>query len=752
MTVLPYGDAQSLTWIEANGHDIAAVLVEPVQSRHPALQPQAFLQKLRALTEASGSALVFDEIVTGFRVNLGGMQAVFGVKADLATYGKVVGGGMPIGILAGKARFMDALDGGMWRYGDDSVPEIAPTFFAGTFVRHPLALAAARSVLLHLKAEGPALQERLAARMGRLVDTLNRDLERRGLAARAEGYSSWFYINFSTEGALASLFWPQMRALGVHVQEGFPCFLTTAHSDADIAAIESAFVSALDALEAGGILEAARPLDVLESAPLTESQLEILVAAQMGDDASCAFNESISIALGGEIDPAALAAAVNAVIARHDALRGYLGRDDERMHFLPSLDLKIEPLDYSGERDPDAALGAIVAADARTPFDLWTGPLVRAALVRLAPNRHVLLFTAHHIICDGWSMNIILNDLATHYRRARAGQPTFLSAAPKFSQYARAEATANGAQSGDLAYWTALYEDLPVLADLPVDRQRPALRSYAGTTYSTRFDAGLLAALKRTGATHGTTLFSMLFAALQTVLGRLTNMADIVIAVPVAGQPVGDESELVGHCVHMLPFRAPLAWNAPFGAHVQATAQRLLDGFDHPHCTYGTLVRALPLLRVANRLPLTEVQFNLERLRDDLDFGGPVAKVTPNAKAAVNFDIFVNVTESAAGLRIDCDYNTDLFDGSTIHRWMMHYQRILEGICTAPETPLSALPVLSAEQEHFVLDAVNESAAPYPSESCIHDLFKTQTAKTPGAIACVDGGGTTSYADLDARS
>lgn len=752
MAVLPYGDPQSLAWIEANGHGVAAVLVEPVQSRHPELQPQAFLQKLRALTEASGSALVFDEIVTGFRVHPGGMQAVFGVKADLATYGKVVGGGMPIGILAGKARFMDALDGGMWRYGDDSVPETAPTFFAGTFVRHPLALAAAKSVLLHLKAEGPALQERLATRMARLVETLNRDLKRRGLATRAEAYSSWFYINFAADGALASLFWPQMRALGIHVQEGFPCFLTTAHSDADIAAIESAFTSALDALEAGGILGAERSAGTVTSAPLTEPQLEILVAAQMGDDASCAFNESISVALDGEIDPAVLATSVNAVIARHEALRGHLGRDDERMHFLASLELQLELWDFSHERDPDTALAALVAADARTPFNLWTGPLVRTALVRLAQDRHVLLFTAHHIVCDGWSTNVILSDLATHYRLARAGQPTLLPPAPSFSQYAHAEAAANDSRSGDLDYWTALYEDLPVLADLPVDRQRPASRSYAGATYSTRFDAGLLASLKRTGATHSTTLFSVLFTALQTVLGRLTNTADIVMAVPVAGQPIDDEPELVGHCVHMLPFRAPLVWNAPFGTHVRTAAQHLLDGFDHPHCTYGTLLRALPLLRVANRLPLTEVQFNLERLRDDLDFGGPLATITPNAKAAVNSDVFVNVAESAAGLRIDCDYNTDLFDEATIRRWIMNYRRILEGICAAPETPLSALPVLSTEQEHFVLDVVNDSAAPYPSESCIHDLFKAQAAKTPSAIACVDGAGTMSYADLDARS
>ena len=139
--------------------------------------------------------------------------------------------------------------------------------------------------------------------------------------------------------------------------------------------------------------------------------------------------------------------------------------------------------------------------------------------------------------------------------------------------------------------------------------------------------------------------------------------------------------------------------------------------------------------------------------RDALDFGGPAAKVTPNAKAAVNFDIFVNVIESGAGLRIDCDYNTDLFDEATIARWMTHYRRILEGICAAPETPLSALPVLSAEQERFVLDVVNDSAAPYPARK-LHprSVRGQQAAKTPDAVACIDGAGAMSYAELDRQS
>ena len=763
MTVLPYGNPQSLDWIEANGHDIAAVMVEPVQSRHPALRPVAFLKRLREITEAKGAALVFDEIVTGFRTHQGGAQALFGIRADLATYGKVVGGGMPVGILAGKARFMDALDGGAWRFGDESVPEVAPTFFAGTFVRHPLVLAATKSVLQHLKAQGPALQENLAARMGGLVERLNGSLERRGLATRAEGFSSWFYVNFATEHPLASLFWPQMRLLGIHVQEAYPCFLTTAHSDADLAAIEDAFETALDALEAGGILEEARraakptalaasDVTALESAPLTEPQLEILTAAQLSDEASCAFNESISITLEGDIDIDALTVALDAVVARHQALRGRVGRTDERMHFAPSLALAPPLVDLSRDADPQAKLSALLAADARQPFDLWAGPLARATFVRMATDRLVVLFTAHHIVCDGWSVNLILNDLAALYRQLRAGEKAVLPPAPGFSTYALRQASSKDLPKADLRYWVSLFDDVPSLPDLPTDRPRPAQRSYAGATYSTQLDSKLLASLKKTAGKHGATLFSLLFTALQTVYGRLSGASDIVIGVPVAGQAVDEEPDLVGHCVHMLPLRPPLVWDAPYGAHLRAVAPRLLDGFDHPRCTYGTLVRALPIERVPNRLPLMELQFNLERMAEALDFGGPTATVAPNAKAAVNFDLFVNVIESSAGLRIDCDYATDLFDAATIARWMGHYRRLLEAVCTAPETTLARLPLLSADQERFVLDTVNDTDVAFPRDKCIHDLFMAQAVKTPDAIACVDATGRLTYAELDRHS
>ena len=155
----------------------------------------------------------------------GGCQALFGIRADLATYGKVVAGGMPIGILAGEAQFMDALDGGMWQYGDDSYPEVGVTFFAGTFVRHPLAVAAAKAVLQHFKEQGPALQERLNERTAVLVRRLNELIERYNIPTRIESFGSFFYFSFAAEERFASLFYFYLRDKGIHVREGFPLLL-----------------------------------------------------------------------------------------------------------------------------------------------------------------------------------------------------------------------------------------------------------------------------------------------------------------------------------------------------------------------------------------------------------------------------------------------------------------------------------------------------------------------------------------------
>ncbi len=250
MLILDYGTDESLRIIAGRAHELAAVLVEPVQSRRPDFQPVAFLRELRRVTAAAGTALIFDEVITGFRLHQGGAQAVFGVQADLATYGKVIGGGLPIGAIAGSSAFMDALDGGFWQYGDRSVPEVGVTYFAGTFVRHPLALAAAQASLRHLQVAGPALQEHLNAQTARLAAELNAAAQQRQVPLEVVYFGSLWKIKFTTELPYSTLLFTLMREKGVHIWDNFPCFLTAAHSAADVQLIVTAFAASLAELAA----------------------------------------------------------------------------------------------------------------------------------------------------------------------------------------------------------------------------------------------------------------------------------------------------------------------------------------------------------------------------------------------------------------------------------------------------------------------------------------------------------------------
>lgn len=272
LVVLEYGDDASLEALRELGDSVAAVLVEPVQSRRPELQPREFLHALREITETHGSLLIFDEVVTGFRSHPGGAQAIFGVRADLATYGKVLGGGMPVGVVAGRADVMNTFDGGPFAYGDDSAPTAGVTFFAGTFVRHPLAMAATLASLQRMKDEGPALQEGLAVRTDSLCARLRALFEAHSAPFELPNFTSVMYLRQTEGHDLTRLFAHQLLLEGVYLQEGFPSYLTLAHDDAAIDHVVDGFRRALDAMVDGdffprGSYESARAPRVVPSQP-----------------------------------------------------------------------------------------------------------------------------------------------------------------------------------------------------------------------------------------------------------------------------------------------------------------------------------------------------------------------------------------------------------------------------------------------------------------------------------------------------
>ena len=802
IVVLDYGSSEALDYIASHGNELAAVMVEPVQSRHPALQPIEFLKQVRQITERTGTALIFDEVVTGFRVHQGGCQALFGIKADLATYGKVIGGGLPIGVLAGRAAFMDALDGGMWQFGDQSYPETGVTFFAGTFVRHPLALAATMAVLNYLKEQGPSLQAGLAAKTTRMAEELNGFLAERLLPVRIDTFGSIANFTFPAEFKFASMFYVCMRERGIHIQEGFPMFLTTAHTDEDLAQVVTAFKESILEMQAAEFLPAtpssyapaasngAKPKPLLNGAeaaplapsgidhdpiaarpalngsasaashvrraPMTESQIEIWLSAKMSDEASCCYNESFTLKLKGALNTSALFRAIDQVIARHEALRATFSADGGYQEFTPEvrLNIPVEDLSQLDAATRQARLNAIIDVDARLPFDLDTGPLVRAKLIKLGPTEHHLIFTSHHIVCDGWSTNVILDELSKLYSAACQGRLCELRAPMAFSAHSHTQAEHFRSVEGSAieSYWIEQFKQPPPLLDLPLDRPRQPVRSYQGATCRRRISADTYRNLKKASAQQKCTLFVTLLAALQVLLGRLSGQDDVVIGIPAAGQSLLGDEILVGHCVNFLPLRGRIETDPTIAEYLGQVKRTVLDAYEHQNYTYGRLIRKLRIERDPSRLPLTEVQFNLERVGGAMKFAELEVEVDPNPKSFVNQDLFLNLVESENGLTLDCDYNTGLFDQETIDRWLGHYETLLEGIIANASKPVSRLPLLSAEERHRMLIEWNDTYADYPRDMTVHKLLEIQAARTPDAVAVTYEDQELTYRDLDHRA
>lgn len=254
MLVLDYGTDEALEIIRSRAGDIAAVLVEPIQSRRADFRPKEFLEEVRKITEASGALLIFDEVITGFRLHPGGAQSFYNIKADIGTYGKVIGGGMPIGVIAGKREYMDALDGGSWKFGDNSVPEAGVTYFAGTFVRHPLALAAAKAVLLHLKQRGMSLYDKLNGFTDKFVKSVNEYTDKSGAPFHLVSFGSLFKFKWDTEQPYGELIFLLLRDKGIHIYDGFPCFFTDAFTDSDVDSLTAKVIESVKELQQAGFL------------------------------------------------------------------------------------------------------------------------------------------------------------------------------------------------------------------------------------------------------------------------------------------------------------------------------------------------------------------------------------------------------------------------------------------------------------------------------------------------------------------
>ncbi|MCW8193296.1 amino acid adenylation domain-containing protein [Proteobacteria bacterium 005FR1] len=756
VVVLEYGSESALRYIRENGEELAAVLVEPVQSRRPDLQPGRFLTALRAATQECGAALIFDEVITGFRIRPGGAQEYFGIRADLATYGKVIGGGMPIGAIAGSRTYMDALDGGYWRYGDESVPETGVTYFAGTFVRHPLALAAAKAALGFIREQGPQLQQMINETTQSLCDRINQYYRLLGFPFKLKNFGSLFKIAFEESQPLASLFFYKLRELGVHVWEGRPCFITVAHSDDDIDALENAFKEAADFMlqhcfilestdtpepmtrngrsekpttenkvevnadgpaedKARGSVkeqntsEGASPANRDEAAispaytiESTEAQREIWLAAQIDTGSNCAFNESLSLRLRGDLNRHALVAAIDRLRQRHDALRATFSADGRKMQVTENGQSDIELLDFSdlGTAEAEQKLAELRSTVAATPFDLQHGPLSRFQLLHLGADEHLLVVTCHHIVCDGWSIYLLCRELGELYA-AELGQASSLPPAPSFADYAAWERSSEIAQKhrASLDYWRTQLADSAPFLELPTDKARPAVKTYGAQRIDYPIDAEIVRQARRLAAGQRTTLTAVLLSAYAAFAHRLTGREEVLLGLPFAGQLAKQDMQLVGHCVNLLPLKIRVNDEEGFEKLLARVKGQLLEAIDHQYLTFGTLLKSLSIQRDPSRPALLSTLFNV-----DVDAGEEWAYpkldvgLTSNPRCFENFDLNLNISVAGDRACAECTFNTDLWLPETISRRLQELETLLSACIAEPGRALGTVPLMSSAE------------------------------------------------------
>ena len=489
---------------------------------------------------------------------------------------------------------------------------------------------------------------------------------------------------------------------------------------------------------------------------LTDEQAEVWSAAQMGSSASCSFNQCFTVVLRGALSVSALEGAVQRLVERHEALKArfdaYGGGQTLVDDLRPSLPRKDLSSLSAEERAREVA--GILLRESEEPFDLANGPLFRAQLLRTAVDEHMLVFTAHHIVCDGWSAGLVLRDLGALYSAERNGTAAALPAAESYRDYLRQMASPEerARQRAAEDYWASRFVDAAPVMELPLDRPRPTVMTYRGGQENASFPVEFQTELRKVGARHGCTLYVTLLAAFQVLVSRLAGQKDVVVGIPLAGQAQIENGNLVGHCVHTLPLRARVDPERPFLEHLKSVRGLLLAAQENYSTTFGNLVRRLALPRDPSRTPLVAIVFNVDKLGASPEFAGLGVEVGYPDKSFVNFDMNLNLVETSAGLRLECSYNADLFDRSTVRRWLGHYRVLLESIVAAERRAVGELPLLTDEERRQLLVDWNATEAPLSGEMQLHRIFEEQVGRTPDATAVVRGSTRFSYSELNGRA
>ncbi|HET7114571.1 MAG TPA: FkbM family methyltransferase, partial [Pyrinomonadaceae bacterium] len=506
------------------------------------------------------------------------------------------------------------------------------------------------------------------------------------------------------------------------------------------------------------LLPPIEPAERTGELPLSFAQERLWFLHQL-EPQNSAYHLFNGLRIHGPLNVTALERTLQEIVHRHEILRTTFGLVDgrpvQRIAEESPATLEVNDLSALDEDTRATEVDRIAQYTARRPFDLSAGPLLRAQLLRLGENEHVLLFVLHHIISDGWSATVLVREVATLYQAFCANRPSPLP--PLAIQYADYAVWQRRWLQGDvlhrhISYWQQQLQGAPQLLDLPTDRPRPAVQTFNGAAVPFCVSRDLSTALAALSRREGATIYMTLLAAFKILLSRYSGQTDIVVGGDTANRTSVDTEALIGFFVNMLVLRTQVDGELTFGELLRRVREVALNAYAHQDLPFEKLVEEMQVAREMSRNPLFQVLFTLQNnTREYLELPGLQLDTMPVAGRPAKFDLTLAMKETDAGLLGVFEYNTDLFDASTIQRMAGHFQTLLASIVANARQRVAELSILADEERQLLAEWSNGPTTELPVE-CAQTLFEAQVARTPEAIALVTGEVWLTYAALDQRA
>ena len=494
--------------------------------------------------------------------------------------------------------------------------------------------------------------------------------------------------------------------------------------------------------------------------PTSSAQQRFWMLDQL-DSSAAAYTIPVALRLVGTLDGNALRSAVNAIVARHESLRTVFALEGEEpvQVVLPELDLAIEEFDVTAlpPEEREAQVRTAAATAANQPFDLARGPLVRASLLRLAADEHVLFITLHHTVADGWSIGVLYRELEALYSAfVGGGDPSLPSLPLQYPDYAvwQRKMLESAGSIRQLTYWKeALAGPLPVL-ELPTDRPRPALQTTNGAKREILLDLATVEGMRALARRENATPYVAFLTAFSVLLQRYSAQDDLIIGSITAGRQREELASLIGLFVNTVALRIDVSSDPSYRELLRRVREVTTSAMANQEIPFEEIAEAIGAGRDRSRSPVFQVAFQLlESLAADLALPGLVATRVPSVKDTTKFDLTLMLNAAPdGGLRAVMEYNTDLYDAGTIDRMLEQYRTLLGSIVREPAKAVTRLAVLPAREQQLVVTDWNQTATPWPANQCVHDSVREQAARTPDAVALEMDTRRMTFADLDRRS